>query len=314
MAISKAQSFRVDQPDGEIAGNGDLRLDRYLARALGLSRAEVRRLLDVGGARLNGQSLGRRDKGRSLKHGDLIEVADATPQGEQFPEVEPDAELRVLGEGSDWVAVDKDPGRVVHPMGRGERGSILAALLGRYPEIAGVGEAGLRSGVVHRLDLETSGVLLFARSQRFWRAARAIFSEGRAQKRYRALVAGDLRGEGTELRDLYVATHRPARVRVAAASDSFRTWRVEQRYRALESFDGATLVEIAPKTGFLHQIRVTMAEMGHPLLGDALYGGPSASRVLLHAAALRLPDLDVDVECDDPPDFLKALEGLRLGD
>ena len=289
----------------------DPRLDLYLARALGVSRAEVRRILDAGQAKLNGQILSRRDKGHPLKEGDLLEIADARPSAERLPIAEPDANLEVIGLGEAWVAVAKNAGQAVHPLRPDERGSVLGALLPRFPEIAGVGEAGLRSGVVHRLDLETSGALLFARDEAFWREARTIFSEGRAEKRYRALVAGDLRGEGTTTRDLYVAAHRPARVRVADAALSSRTWRTHQRYRALESFGGATLVEVFPKTGFLHQIRVAMADLGHPLLGDTLYGGPPAPRVLLHAAELRLEELGVDVACGDPHDFGGALAALR---
>jgi 23S rRNA pseudouridine1911/1915/1917 synthase len=251
-------------------------------------------------------------KGRILAAGQSIALSEPTVAAASAPEPEPEAELRVLAEGEGWIALDK-PARVpVHPLAPGERGTLLNALVARHPEVTGIGEGGLRSGVVHRLDVDTSGVLLFATDELRWMDLRDAFRSHRVEKRYRALVHGRLEGEGELVLHLAVVRHRPARVGVVPAGDG-RSRRTQLRWRSLEVFADATLVEVAPRTGFLHQIRASLAQLGHPLVGDVAYGAPegSASRHLLHAARVAVED--VVAESPDAEDFAAALDRARGG-
>jgi len=300
------------------------RLDRVLADALGLSRAAVRRLLEAGavsiGAVRGGTGALRRvapgEKGRPLVRGERLRVSGFTPERQAAAAAGPP--LRVLGEGPGWLAVDKPAGVAVHPLRVGEAGSALGFVRQIRPRVQGVGEAGLRSGVVHRLDVDTSGVQLFALDEATWQHLRAAFREHRVDKTYRALVAGHLCEPVPEHFALVVAQHRPARVRVVssgAAQSRAGVRTVAQKTRVIERFDDATLVEIRPRTGFLHQIRATLAWLGHPVLGDSRYApadtAARAPRQLLHAARLRFEQ--VDVASPDPPDLRDAVQALRTG-
>jgi 23S rRNA pseudouridine1911/1915/1917 synthase len=256
--------------------------------------------------------VGSSAKGQPVSAGSRIEVASFQAPAAQRPIPEPEAPLSILAEGDGWIAVEKPAGTPVHPLEEEERGTLLNALIARFPEILGVGEAGLRSGVVHRLDVETSGALLFATREDRWRKLREAFRRHRVHKRYRAIVAGELAGGGDLALHMGVSRHRPARVRVrpAGAPGSRMT---SLHWRAVGSGAGATLVEVEPVTGFLHQIRVALAHLGHPILGDALYGeggAPYAPRQMLHAAGIGYRK--IEVSSPDPPDFRKVLEHLGL--
>ena len=181
-----------------------------------------------------------------------------------------------------------------------------------------MGEGGLRSGVVHRLDLETSGVVLMATEPAAWERLRGAFRDHRVYKRYRALVEGEVDWPGGVLKmrlPLRVARHKPALVRVATPEESARgrSREIQQTVRCLEVLSGASLLEIEPRTGFLHQIRASLAHLGHPVIGDVRYGATEgragARRHLLHAAEARLDE--VAGLAPDPGDFTSALERLR---
>ncbi len=292
------------------------RLDAFLADRLELSRAQVRRLLARGAVRIAARPASESAKGMSLEGGETIEVERFAPPEQQRARPSPEVPLRVLSEGPGWLAVDKPAGMPVHPLREDETGTVLNALAARHPELHGVGEGGLRSGVVHRLDVDTSGVLLVATRDDTWRRLREAFRAHRVEKLYRAIVLGRLEGSGSEALPLVTARHRPARVRVVSAAERSRARGArlgELRWRALESLRGATLVEVRPRTGFLHQIRVSLAHLGHPLAGDRSYGPPrdatGARRHMLHAA--RVSFEEVGGASPDAPDFAALLERLR---
>ena len=289
-----------------------MRLDQLLALLLGASRAEARRVLARGGVAVDGRAVAPGDKGTSLGEGQRLTVEAFTPPAEQRPIPEPLAPLEIVAEGEGWLAVDKPAGTAVHPLAEDETGTLLGAVCARHPGIVGVGEAGLRSGIVHRLDLDTSGVLLFATDPDRWHQLRTAFRRHRVAKTYRALVHGRLEGQGELALHLAVARHRPARVRVVAAGDpdfGRRSRHTRLAWRALRHGRDVTLVEVKPRTGFLHQIRVSLAHLGHPVLGDAAYGAPPSDGVerhLLHAA--RLEYADVRAAARDAADFAAALD------
>lgn len=284
------------------------RLDRFLAARLGVGRGAVQRLLEARRVRVDGRHASPRSKGAALMAGSAVQVADFVPPARIEVRPQPELPLAELARGEGWLAVDKPAGIPVHPLREGEGGTVLNALVARVPSIQGVGEGGLRSGVVHRLDVGTSGALLFATAPEAWQRLRDAFRAHRVAKRYRALVHGRLEVEGALELPLAVTRHRPARVSVVPSGSGARITRM--RWRALQALAGATLVEVELETGFLHQIRVGLAHLGHPVLGDRDYGGDSgasaaASRPLLHAARLALDE--VEVECPDPADFSAAL-------
>ena len=166
---------------------------------------------------------------------------------------------------------------------------------------------------MHRLDVDTTGVLLFATQEECWRRLRAGFAEHRVEKLYRAIVRGHP-GEGEVELALAIARHRPARVAVQAAAAPGRSARAARTaWRTLEELPGAALVELRSVSGFLHQIRVTLAHLGHPVLGDRVYAdaavAAAAPRQLLHAAELRFEE--IAAQSPDPADFRAALGALR---
>jgi 23S rRNA pseudouridine1911/1915/1917 synthase len=297
------------------------RLDRFLAERLAVSRARVRHLLEVGRVVQAGRPLGLADKSRLTTAADEFRILGQLRSDEERPEARPDLPLTVVREGAGWLVVDKPAGCGVHPLRPDQRDTVLNAVVARRPEILGVGEGGLRSGVVHRLDVDTTGALLFAYDEDVWRRLRGAFSDHRVEKRYVALVAGRLeRGRPVEL-TLAVTRHSPARVEVRSEGRRCRLHVLPQRV-----FANATLVEVVLETGFLHQIRASMAHLGHPVLGDREYGVatdpagapvgsppavPTAPRPMLHAKRLVVDEIRAEVPL--PADFEAVLAGLGEG-
>jgi 23S rRNA pseudouridine1911/1915/1917 synthase len=299
---------------------GGRRLDVFLAERLGLSRKQTRRLLARGVVQVAGRSVAEAAKGVAVRTGETVQVMPFTAPEDQRVLPEPEAPLPILAEGPGWVALDKPAGVAVHPLAEDETGSLAGALVARRPDLHGVGEGALRSGVVHRLDVGTSGVVLFATREDVWQRLRQAFSEHRVEKTYRAIVQGRLSGDGEAHLPLLTARHRPAKVRVANEAERERSRGVRVaslRWRALEEYADVTLVEVRPVTGFLHQIRAIFSHLGFPLVGDATYGAspdvpagcPRATRHMLHASHVAFEE--VEAASPDPPDFAGLLESLR---
>ncbi len=289
------------------------RLDAFLAAGLGISRSEARWLLGKGAVSLDGRARGPAHKGDRLAAGARVEVAAFTPRAEQRAQAGSDAGFPVLAEGPGWLALDKPAGVPVHPLDEGETGTLLNAALALRPEMHGVGEGGLRSGVVHRLDVETSGAVVMASEEGAWRRLRWAFRRHRVSKRYRAVVAGKLADTGQADLLLVVAQHRPARVRVVEDPATPGARRARLAWRVAERFPEHALLEVDLETGFLHQIRASLAHLGAPVVGDAVYGvvddALGARRQMLHAAWVRFEE--VRAESPDPPDLAALLDRLR---
>lgn len=265
-----------------VASGPSERLDRWLRRELpGLSRRVVHALIDDGSVRLDGRPAA---KGTVVQAGTRVTLPAAVALA-----ANPALPLTILYEDPWLVAVDKPPGLPSHPLDPRERDTIANALLARFPETAA-----LAGGLAHRLDTGTSGVLLAARSAATWAVLRAAFRARAIGKRYLALVAGTAPPQVTV--DLPLS-HDPAdRRRMIAARPGLRSWPARTTVRRLASDATTSLVAVDMASGVTHQIRVHLAHVGHPVLGDALYGGPSAAlapgRHALHAAELVLPSLD----------------------
>ncbi|MEM9253772.1 MAG: RNA pseudouridine synthase, partial [Planctomycetota bacterium] len=205
-----------------------------------------------------------------------------------------DSGLKVLNEGDDWVAIDKPAGVAVHPLDATQGRTVLNAVATMRPEVVGVGEGGLRSGVVHRLDVATSGVLLFATSAARWARLRKAFTEHTAQKRYVALVhgRGALPTEPIALR-LAVRQHKPARVAVVSTGQPGSD--CSMAAAVTDERDAYARVTVDLHTGFLHQVRVGLAHLGRPVVGDDVYGPTPthADRLMLHAERLTIDGIEV---------------------
>jgi 23S rRNA-/tRNA-specific pseudouridylate synthase len=164
--------------------------------------------------------------------------------------------------------------------------------------------------------VDTSGVLLLATGDESWRRLRRAFQEHRIEKVYRALVAGRLEAEDSAELALALARHRPARVRVVGPAERAHArgaWQTRMSWRPLDVFASATLVEVRPVTGFLHQIRAVLAHRGFPLLGDRTYASTevaaAAPRHMLHAT--RLAFEEIEAESPEPADFAQLRQSLR---
>jgi 23S rRNA pseudouridine1911/1915/1917 synthase len=209
-------------------------------------------------------------------------------------------ELSVLFEDGQLLAVDKPAGIHSAPLHPGEAGTLLGAVLARYPEVAALpGLKSVEPGLLHRLDLETSGILLVARTEEAFRTLRAAFAAGRVRKQYLALCAcrAEVRaGKRLRLESRFAPFGRGRkRVRAVApeggkAREASAIYRTEAR--VLQRRGPWALVQASTLKGFRHQVRVHLAELGLPIAGDTLYGVPAPegapARLYLHAAAVEL--------------------------
>lgn len=280
--------------------DADERADSRLAKILGVSVREAQRVLKSRSLLIDGVW-------RTLKKGDrlsvtaTIEVPDYQSPGKQRPIANKEALPPILTKGNGWIAVDKPAGTPVHPLNPGEKDTLLNGLISAYPDLSGVGESGLRSGVVHRLDVGTSGAIIFATVESVYRKLRSSFSQHRVEKYYFAVVEGFPKPNGEIELPLYVAQHSPARVRVAPKTSTRRTWPCDLSWRVIRRSGKHSLVEVRIWTGFLHQIRVGLSHMGFPVIGDPIYGkGKLPDRLMLHSGRIRLEEEGIDVQSPYP--------------
>jgi len=264
------------------------RLDHVVARARGdVAIAEGRRLIDAGAVRVDGRVA---RKGVRVVAGQVVDIDERAADGVG---VEPDATVQVrwLHVDDALVAIDKPAGVPSHPLRARERGTAANAIVARFPECATASTDPREGGLAHRLDNETSGVLLAARTRPAWEALRAAMGAANCDKTYLAEVVGAPPDAGVETAPIGRAGRRGARVRVGAgrAPLAARTaWEVVERRGA------TTLVRARLHAGRAHQVRAHLAAAGFPIVGDEVYGAaapPAAdgARLRLHAHTIALP-------------------------
>jgi 23S rRNA pseudouridine1911/1915/1917 synthase len=277
------------------------RLDRFLADPLG-SRAQAQAAIDAGRVRVDGLA---RAKRHQVSAGERIEVeADAAVA---VPESEPAVSFRIALEDEHLLVIDKPAGLVVHPA-RGHRtGTLAQALAGR----AAGGEDARRAGIVHRLDRDTSGLLVVARSDEVHRRLKALLAERRLVREYLALVDGHPPAR-TGTIDAPIGRDRHDRVLMSIDTDDPREARTHFEIERI--LPRASLLRVRLETGRTHQIRVHLAAIGHPVCGDPQYGTAGEyglERQFLHAARLAFPHpvtgAEVEVESPLPEDLAAAL-------
>jgi len=258
---------------------GGIRLDQLISQLIpDLSRSRVQKLITGGLVTVNELPARKRYLARGR---DLLRVTLPEPERSAFlPENIP---LSALYEDADLLAVDKPAGMVVHPAPGHPKGTLVNALLHMSPSLSRAGGTG-RPGIVHRLDKDTSGVVLVAKNDVAHRGLASQFARRTVDKTYLAVASGRLRRkEG--MWDTSIGRDRRERKKISSRSSRLR--KAVTRYRLLESLEGASLLELHPETGRTHQIRVHLAESGHPVLGDPIYGPKPRRGSAYHEAAGR---------------------------
>ncbi len=286
---------------------GQERLDVFLARECpDLSRSQVQRLIKEGHVTADGQLLKASGK---LTAG--AKVLLTIPEPVETELVAQSIPLTVVYQDEDLLVVDKPPGLTVHPAPGHRDGTLVNAIMAICPDLQGIGGS-LRPGIVHRLDKDTSGLMVVAKNQAAHNDLSGQIKERSITKEYTALAIGYVEPEEGII-DAPIGRNPRNRKRMAivASGREART-----RYRVIKRPKGYSLLEVKPETGRTHQIRVHFASIGHPLAGDVLYGGrtPGLERQFLHANRLgfRLPSSGEyrEFTSDLPEDLEAFLEGL----
>lgn len=296
------------------------RLDAYLASVTDLTRSAAVRLIEEGQITVNGKTAVKKDK---VKAGDTVEV--------NLPEPTPDVALPqnipldIVYEDEDILVVNKPCGMVVHPAAGNPDGTLVNAILYHCGDsLSGIGGV-IRPGIVHRIDKDTSGLLVIAKNDAAHLALSDQLKVHRVRRVYHAITIGNLReDEGTV--DAPIGRHPTDRKRMAVLRGAEAHARdAVTHYRVLEHFDGMCHIECRLETGRTHQIRVHMASLGHPLLGDPVYGGAShrfceAHAAWIHGQCLHAAELslihprsgeEMHFSCPLPEDMERILTFLR---
>ncbi|WP_425841522.1 RluA family pseudouridine synthase [Microbacterium sp. PA5] len=294
-------------------GLDGVRVDAALAKMLGFSRTFAAEVADAGGVRMDGRALGKSDR---LRAGGWLDVEwQERREAEIVPIAVPD--LGIVYDDDDLVVVDKPFGVAAHPSVGWEGPTVLGALVAAGFRVATSGAAE-RQGIVHRLDVGTSGLMVVAKSERAYTALKRAFKEREVDKVYHAVVQGHPDPLAGTI-DAPIGRHPSHSWKFAVTPDGKDS---VTHYETLEAFPGASLLEIHLETGRTHQIRVHMAAHRHPCVGDPLYGGDPTvaarlglSRQWLHAHRLSF-DHPVTGErltttSPYPADLAHALDVLR---
>ena len=287
------------------------RLDAFLASSLdGLTRSQATRLIESGEVAVNGRAV---SKSYKLAGGE--DIAVTLPEPEPVEAVPQDIPLDVVYEDADVIVVNKPSGMVVHPAPGHPDGTLVNALLCHCAgTLSGIGGA-LRPGIVHRIDRDTSGLIIAAKNDAAHQYLSAQLADHTLARTYECIVAGALREDRGTV-DAPIARHPTDRKRmavVAGGREAVTHWEVIARY------PGYTHVRCRLETGRTHQIRVHMAYIGHPILGDTVYGAkkevPGLTGQCLHAVGLRFlhPRTHevVELSCPLPDEFTRMLQKIR---
>ena len=287
------------------------RLDAFLASSLdGLTRSQATRLIESGEVAVNGRAV---SKSYKLAGGE--DVAVTLPEPEPVEVVPQDIPLDVVYEDADVIVVNKPSGMVVHPAPGHPDGTLVNALLYHCAgTLSGVGGA-LRPGIVHRIDRDTSGLIIATKNDAAHQYLSAQLADHTLARTYECIVVGKLREDRGAV-DAPIARHPTDRKRmavVAGGREAVTHWEVIARY------PGYTHVRCRLETGRTHQIRVHMAYIGHPILGDTVYGAkkevPGLTGQCLHAVGLRFlhPRTHevMELSCPLPDEFTRMLQKIR---
>ncbi|WP_457756371.1 RluA family pseudouridine synthase [Thermodesulfatator indicus] len=290
------------------------RLDVFLAENISeLTRSQAKKIIESGHVKIDGKVVSK--PRHKIKAGDRIKVFVPAPKP---LEIKPEEEVpfEILYEDKHLAVINKPPGVVVHPGAGHYEGTLVHGLLARLKDLSGIGGE-LRPGIVHRLDKDTSGLLVVAKDDKTHQALTQMFKDREIKKIYLALVHGVPRLSAGKI-EKPIGRHPVNRQKMSVHAKTGRE--ALTFYRVRERFPKAALLEVEPKTGRTHQIRVHLASIGHPIVGDELYGGarpygPKARRQMLHAYRLAfkhpVTGKELFFEAPLPEDFEEILSELR---
>ena len=294
----------------EAVGDGKSRADVLLSNASGLSRSRVATLMSEGQCRLNEKTLEK--AGAKPRAGERLALTvppprEAVPQAEDIP-------LEILYQDEDLAVVVKPSGMVVHPAAGNEDGTLVNALLHHLDHLSGIGGE-VRPGIVHRLDKDTSGLLLVAKNDFAHGELSRQLAEREMEKHYRAVVEGTMKEDAGEV-DAPLARSKTDRKKMAIDPEG-RT--AVTRWWVLARGKDATLLDVRILTGRTHQIRVHMQSLHHPIAGDPIYGvrhGVHVGRLMLHAYSLSFTHPRtgerMTFTAKLPEDFVRGLRSVGL--
>jgi 23S rRNA pseudouridine1911/1915/1917 synthase len=284
-------------------------VDQFLAGRLG-SRAQAQRRIAAGAVRLDGAAARKNDR---LRGGEMIVLLDDGPPPAATADGEREIPLAIVYEDRDLIVVDKPAGLVVHPAGPHREGTLSQLLAAR----GAAGGEPWRPGIVHRLDRDTSGLLVVAKGEEALRRLRAALEERRIGREYLALVEGRPPSRSGTI-DAPIGRDRHARTR--RSIDSERPREARTHFTLERALPGATLLRVRLDTGRTHQIRAHFRAIGHPICGDREYGSAGRyglTRQFLHAVRLELDQpftgAALDVASPLPEDLVRALDAARGG-
>lgn len=276
------------------ADSSGKRIDKFLSKEFfsngDISRAEIIKNIKEGGVLVNGTKV---KPSYFLKEGDKLEIN--IDQKNRKLEPNKDVKFKIIHEDENIIIIDKPAGLLVHPSVRSEKDTLVSGLLAKFPEIKNVGDSPeIRPGIVHRLDRETSGVMVVARNQETFDELKKLFRNRKIKKNYLAFVFGSLGrlgSFGSIDKPLAKAANYKKQV-VAGKKTKTKIREAVTEYKVIGKLDGFSLLGVFPKTGRTHQIRVHLFSIGHPIVGDVKYGFKKmrsfrdAGRLYLHAKSL----------------------------